>query len=219
MVSRTKSTKNPLPPKERKNVVQKIDYKASKLFFDGYNKIAGTNYPLLFLEISGHGILWLALTVYFLLFSDVTSLVQQCALANLLTGLVTDLAMVGSAKVAFRRRRPTYAISQKQVATVEIVDQFSFPSGHTARVVFVACLARHCSSGALSVLSDDSVVVITTWAALVAWSRLALGRHYITDVVAGGLIGAANFELVAGILWLSPAVVQVYRGTVLSYIG
>jgi membrane-associated phospholipid phosphatase len=59
----------------------------------------------------------------------------------------------------------------------------SFPSGHTLEAFAVAA--------AFSLLFRKKKVIIPvyTWAICVAYSRMALGVHYPSDVVAGMLIG------------------------------
>ncbi len=59
----------------------------------------------------------------------------------------------------------------------------SFPSGHTLEVFAIAT--------ALSRLFRKKKIVITVylWAMLVGYSRMALGVHYPSDVLAGILIG------------------------------
>jgi len=59
----------------------------------------------------------------------------------------------------------------------------SFPSGHTMEAFAMAA--------ALSLLFSKLRIVIPVylWAMLVAYSRMALGVHYPSDVVAGILIG------------------------------
>ena len=59
----------------------------------------------------------------------------------------------------------------------------SFPSGHTMEVFAIAA--------ALSLLFRKKKIVIPVylWAMLVAYSRMALGVHYPSDVLAGIMIG------------------------------
>jgi undecaprenyl-diphosphatase len=59
----------------------------------------------------------------------------------------------------------------------------SFPSGHTIEVFAMA--------GALSLLfrKKEIVIPVYLWAMLVAYSRMALGVHYPSDVLAGIIIG------------------------------
>jgi membrane-associated phospholipid phosphatase len=66
----------------------------------------------------------------------------------------------------------------------------SFPSGHTAAAFSLAT--------SLSITNHKWYVIVPsyTWASLVGYSRLYLGVHYPTDVMAGAVVGA-------GSAWLS----------------
>jgi undecaprenyl-diphosphatase len=61
-------------------------------------------------------------------------------------------------------------------------DPHSFPSGHAARSFMIAVIA--------SVLAPVWLVTILwVWAPLVALARVAMGVHYLSDVVAGAALG------------------------------
>jgi undecaprenyl-diphosphatase len=60
----------------------------------------------------------------------------------------------------------------------------SFPSGHTLEAFAMA------TTFALLFPNKKIAIPIFLWAFLVAYSRIALGVHYPTDVLAGMLIGA-----------------------------
>ncbi|KAF3448371.1 hypothetical protein FNV43_RR09084 [Rhamnella rubrinervis] len=128
-------------------------------------------------------------------------------LSPLLLGLLLDLALVGLIKVVVRRSRPLY---NKNMNVAVSADHFSFPSGHSSRVCFVASLVYLSTSAIANVLvqirsnspfvdrwiaADDvkvmSFLVGVTWAWAVSTSvsRILLGRHFISDVFAGTCLG------------------------------
>jgi undecaprenyl-diphosphatase len=72
------------------------------------------------------------------------------------------------------------------------LDSYSFPSGHAIRV---ACIAT-----ALSVSYPAWTPLLVTYAGLVAVCRVALGIHYLGDVLVGLLIGASGSALLFGLI-------------------
>ena len=80
------------------------------------------------------------------------------------------------------RERPHQAIAT--VAHVAIPDRFSFPSGHSASVMSVAFI--HAAN------FHSLAVPMLMLAALVGFSRVRLGVHYLGDVLVGQLIAIAT---------------------------
>jgi len=74
------------------------------------------------------------------------------------------------------------------------VDKFSFPSGHATRCWALASamvwLAEN-GRGESPALPQGPLVVpfIYAWGLAVSLSRIALGRHFVSDVLAGALVG------------------------------
>lgn len=89
------------------------------------------------------------------------------------------------------RPRP-YAVHQDVWLAGKPLDKFSFPSGHTLHAVAFSVVA-------LSYYPELSWLVLP-FATLVAMSRVVLGLHYPSDVLAGAAIGAlmacASFLLI-----------------------
>ncbi len=71
-------------------------------------------------------------------------------------------------------------------------DQFSFPSGHTAGAFVFAVLMGHF----FPALSIPWLV----WSALVGISRIYVGVHYPSDVIAGAALGVLSAEFALSFL-------------------
>lgn len=91
-------------------------------------------------------------------------------------------------KAIVNRERP--AVKDPTFTAVTKANNASFPSGHTAAAFSLAT--------SLSLIHPKWYVIIPsyTWAGLVGYSRMYLGVHYPTDVLAGAFTGA-------GSAWLS----------------
>jgi undecaprenyl-diphosphatase len=78
------------------------------------------------------------------------------------------------------RARPCAMDANITVGTAPL-DQYSFPSGHTMHAVAFSMVATAHHS--------ELTWVFVPLSSLIALSRLVLGLHYPTDVIAGALIG------------------------------
>ena len=87
-------------------------------------------------------------------------------------------ALVMSLKFIIRRRRP----EGEWGAIYRNTDPHSFPSGHAARSFLIAVIAS--ALGPIWL-----VAVLWVWAPLVALARVSMGVHYLSDVVAGAVLG------------------------------
>lgn len=105
---------------------------------------------------------------------------------GLATGVANALSHVAVQilKRTVARPRPCDANGQP-LALVELPDPFSFPSGHTAATVAIGATAMYAEPW--------SALALLPIALVVAYSRVALRVHHVSDVVAGaalGLLGA-----------------------------
>jgi undecaprenyl-diphosphatase len=93
-------------------------------------------------------------------------------------GIAVLVVIVMSIKFIVRRRRP----EGEWGGIYRNTDPHSFPSGHAARAFMIAVLAIGLGPGWAGSL-------LTVWAPLVALARVAMGVHYVSDIVAGALLG------------------------------
>ncbi|EPS74068.1 hypothetical protein M569_00687, partial [Genlisea aurea] len=153
-------------------------------------------YALLkFFELSGDGRLFfpIIISVLSLRISSSSSIITptNLLLMNLLIGSVLDLLLIGLIKHLIQRPRPVY---NKNMFVSFAVDHWSFPSGHSSRVSFIATYCILFSNRFLESWISERLLflllsVVGVWAVLTSVSRVLLGRHFVMDVVAGMCIG------------------------------
>lgn len=127
----------------------------------------------------GDGVFWYALMLALALVAGPRGLFAALQMAA--TGLAS-LAIYRLLKGAIRRPRPSASLDDI-VARVAPLDQFSFPSGHTLHAVAFTVIA--CA------WFPSLAVLLVPFAALVALSRIVLGLHYPSDVLAAVALGLA----------------------------
>lgn len=126
---------------------------------------------------------WLALT-FALPLLDAE---RGVAVARLMLAVgVANLLVYWGIKQGTRRSRP-FAQCDDIRACIQVPDTFSFPSGHALHAVSFALL--------LSFHYEAWSAPLWGFAILVAVSRVVLGVHYPSDVVAGALIGLMTASL------------------------
>ena len=98
---------------------------------------------------------------------------------TVLFSIIGLAVIVLAIKFTIRRRRPQGEWGGMYRST----DPHSFPSGHAARAILIGLLAIGLGPGWLAIL-------LGVWAPLVALARVAMGLHYLSDIVAGAVLGA-----------------------------
>ncbi|WP_045726930.1 phosphatase PAP2 family protein [Xanthomonas sp. GPE 39] len=135
----------------------------------------------------GDGVFWYALMTLLVLCDGMNGVFASAHMAA--TGVVA-LSLYKGLKRWTRRPRP-YAADLRIRAWVAPLDEFSFPSGHTLHAVSFGIVAL--------AYYPWLAPLLVPFIACVALSRVVLGLHYPSDVLAATGIGT----LLAGLsLWL-----------------
>ncbi len=127
----------------------------------------------------GDGWLWYGVALMVLLFGGEPR-IRALAAAGLAAGAGVTLFL--NVKKLTGRRRPL-VFEPHSWATLLPPDQFSFPSGHTITAFSIAI--------SLSLYYPLLAPVLVFCAASVGASRVLLGMHFLSDVLAGAAIGSA----------------------------
>ena len=104
------------------------------------------------------------------------------ALLAAVVAVSVGIALFLSLKRACGRKRPC-TLEPHSWATLLPPDQFSFPSGHTITAFAMAL--------SLSMFYPVMLIGLLFCAFSVALSRILLGMHFLSDVLAGAAIGSA----------------------------
>jgi undecaprenyl-diphosphatase len=124
-------------------------------------------------------VLWLAGDPYW----------RQRAQVMAISILITAVAVM-AIKFTVRRRRP----EGEWGAIYRSTDPHSFPSGHAVRAVMLAVLVLGLGPAWLAIL-------LVVWAPLVGLARAAMGVHYLSDVLAGWVLGLLMGGLLGVVFW------------------
>ena len=125
----------------------------------------------------GDGVVWYCLIGVLPLFAGRSGLVTSLRMA--IAGLA-GLLLYRALKHRLIRERP-FITHHAIVRAAAPLDRFSFPSGHTLHAVCFAVVAIQ----AFPLLAW----VLVPLALMIALSRVVLGLHYPSDVLAGALLG------------------------------
>jgi undecaprenyl-diphosphatase len=116
-------------------------------------------------------------------------------------GIGVLIVVVMSTKFLVRRRRP----EGEWGGIYRSTDPHSFPSGHAARAFLIAVIALGLGPVGLA-------VILCVWAPLVALARVAMGVHYVSDIIAGAVFGIV-------VAWISLQIYEPVLGWVVNLIG
>ncbi len=107
-------------------------------------------------------------------------------------------------KQTIRRKRPEYR--DTRFASV-IFDHYSFPSGHATRATYIAIM--------MLFYTPHLWWLWVIWALIMIFSRLIVGVHYISDIIAGIFIGSTCIIIIILLGWVP---IFPYSETILKYL-
>jgi len=138
---------------------------------------------LIWTSVLGDGVIWLILAIALALQGETG---RYCLLAMLLLGSI-NLLLYRVLKRRTSRPRPFMQYPDIQACT-HALDRFSFPSGHTLHAVSFSILVEH--------FFPALTPLLWSLTSLIALSRVVLGLHYPSDVLAAAAIGLLTAEAV-----------------------
>jgi undecaprenyl-diphosphatase len=104
-------------------------------------------------------------------------------LISAVIAFIIDLPSYKIIKKCVKRFRP-YEVNKNIKNRIMPSDRFSLPSGHTAAAWVIAIL--------LAIHFPFLAIPVSIWAILVGISRIYLGVHYPTDILAGIILGTLS---------------------------
>jgi membrane-associated phospholipid phosphatase len=130
--------------------------------------------------------------------------------ARVVFALITTLVAWQTSDLAknlFARLRPPYWILHHETSA-------SYPSGHAMFAVVVYGLWSYylATSNLARPLRAVLAGLAALWGIGVIWSRLALGAHYVTDLIGGVLFGIAMLAIAVSITRGIPRLTTTSRG-------
>ena len=125
---------------------------------------------------TGDGYLYLLLAVWVYWQENYTSPFLQA----ILLGFAIERPVYFVLKNGCKRSRPESALDDFR-SLIKPSDQFSFPSGHASAAFMIAVIC--------SFYYPSIFLLLLCWASLVGFSRVTLGVHFPTDIVAGMSLG------------------------------
>ncbi len=150
----------------------------TKLFFLLFNVTAKRNCRFIkLISKSGDGHVYLLIGLSLWTFDPLDG---ALFLYTALLAYAFELPLYWLLKSAFKRQRPCDMLRDFR-SHIRPSDKFSLPSGHTMAAFLMATLLSH--------FYPSIEIWAYCWASMIGLSRVLLGVHYPSDILAGGLLG------------------------------
>ena len=137
-------------------------------------------------SLGNKGFVWIAIGVLFLLMGFRNKMWRNRGFLVLFSLAANFLLCNVTLKPLIDRTRPYYVLGYDPI--IPPVGDPSFPSGHTS--------ASFAAATAIYIINKKWGIIAYIFAAVMGFSRLYLGVHFPTDVLAGAVVGAAAAGIV-----------------------
>lgn len=136
------------------------------------------------------GIIWIALSMSKKTVDKYFDVALRCVGVGVITLAVIWAFKLCWGRVRFRQLDQNFANFTKWYLPQGFTGYFSFPSGHTANstVIFATTYYFKFMPKKLEKLKPVIYLFLSLWIVLMAFSRVLVGAHYLSDVLFGGAI-------------------------------
>lgn len=157
-------------------------FQLDKTLFFGLNRLPHNyitdSFFIFFSGIGNWGLVWLVIGIGLFIWEEIED--KKGLVALIIAVFISLIFIDWGVKNVIKRPRPQFSVAQT-IVVQDSRDSYSFPSGHTTLAFAGAYI--------LAYEHKKWAKYYYILAFLIAFSRIYLGKHYPSDVIAGAVIG------------------------------